>query len=814
MSLFSAREWWSVRGSANEEFDSGCLCVGDVTNEKKYTNKIVVGNLQGMLRVYSPNTQEYNIDHLLLEQQLSYPILQVEAGCFCSSLGEKTCIAILHPRKLVVYSLNPKGSFEDQKMEETAATKSNDKLSATYYELVKLYEHVLGIKGLHFTSRGMTCGPFGGVTGKDYICVQSMDGQLAFFEQEVHAFTRYLQSCLLPGPICYVPPTDSFVTCNSRMEIESYTYHVLASAGSVTETVTMKQANLSGILSSNERVSGGRKLLKTNWKLNIGEYANFISVAHFLPTIQPVIIILGERTLFCVDVEGVLMMQVRLPYTAACMVSFKVGISAVKTNPVIRSDDTPFINNSLDNLVILTNEGRMMVYSCRPDSNATNKESSLDQKSSGNGIVSNPSGNYSKSKGTSVVCRLIWASKLAVTTHYAVAVRVASFGGCRGLICVLDESGTLCLSYLGTTPPSKSSGFLGDSKDLNYDEMDIEHRKLLEKIRKSQSNIGRINKPSSSLVLKAQVPSLVSVADTSVIDCGLVNTDDITVAGQRLTESRTTGDRIVEVIVRLYVTQTDTDTLYNINLAIFAPVCVLLPSKSIQISSIDGSSKEPLLIPLRFQVCKEFLVTQLNVNIVAAYTTSDSQEPRTSKCSFRLPFCLVCRVVPPIKNTAFKFTIKVNQETPPLGDMFADMLQQPEIDKKIRQKCVQNSANVITFLYRNDIDCSILVSKTKEQGTRRYRIQSSQLDALIVVAEELIRRIKSSYDVGKSFDIGEKKHEDPISDLKISYEDPLPLADFFSKIDNHFNCRKILKEQLRLLESTFHHEFQIYIYFS
>ena len=57
---------------------------------------------------------------------------------------------------------------------------------------------------------------------KDFICIQSMDGMLSFFEQESFAFGRFLPGFLLPGPLSYVPKTDSFVTCCSSRLIESY----------------------------------------------------------------------------------------------------------------------------------------------------------------------------------------------------------------------------------------------------------------------------------------------------------------------------------------------------------------------------------------------------------------------------------------------------------------------------------------------------------------------------------------------------------------------------------------------------------------
>lgn len=66
--------------------------------------------------------------------------------------------------------------------------------------------------------------------GADFICVQSYDGQLSFFEQESEVFSRYLPDFLVPGPLCYCTALDSFITCNSAFELECYKYRVLAAA--------------------------------------------------------------------------------------------------------------------------------------------------------------------------------------------------------------------------------------------------------------------------------------------------------------------------------------------------------------------------------------------------------------------------------------------------------------------------------------------------------------------------------------------------------------------------------------------------------
>lgn len=44
MSLFKARDWWSAVLGEGEEFDQGCLCVGDVDNSGSGHGECVVWN--------------------------------------------------------------------------------------------------------------------------------------------------------------------------------------------------------------------------------------------------------------------------------------------------------------------------------------------------------------------------------------------------------------------------------------------------------------------------------------------------------------------------------------------------------------------------------------------------------------------------------------------------------------------------------------------------------------------------------------------------------------------------------------------------
>jgi Bardet-Biedl syndrome 9 protein len=84
MSLFQAREWWGTRAGEQEEFDKGCLCLGNVDNDASGDDKVVVGSFQGMLRVYYPKQPDFSVQDLILEEDLSShgPILQLLVGRF------------------------------------------------------------------------------------------------------------------------------------------------------------------------------------------------------------------------------------------------------------------------------------------------------------------------------------------------------------------------------------------------------------------------------------------------------------------------------------------------------------------------------------------------------------------------------------------------------------------------------------------------------------------------------------------------------------------------------------------------------------
>lgn len=132
------------------------------------------------------------------------------------------------------------------------------------------------------------------------ICIQSMDGQLSFYERERLTFSRFLPQFLLPGPLCYYEPMNYLITCSSAYEVECYKYQTLAAAQAAAEKTTGDFSDLHVIsvtLSAQawrqhvivcacvnalgvDPAGKGRKL-HTEWKWVFGEMAWDIQIGSF-----------------------------------------------------------------------------------------------------------------------------------------------------------------------------------------------------------------------------------------------------------------------------------------------------------------------------------------------------------------------------------------------------------------------------------------------------------------------------------------------------------------------------------------------------
>uniref|UniRef100_A0A672RFV6 Bardet-Biedl syndrome 9 n=1 Tax=Sinocyclocheilus grahami TaxID=75366 RepID=A0A672RFV6_SINGR len=440
MSLFKARDWWASVLGEGEEFDQGCLCVGDVDNSGSGYDKIVVGSFMGMLRIFSPHPakpeEPTEADAQLLEVQLPDPIIQVEMGKFVSC-SELLHLAVLHPRKLSIYAVSgTAGNVEH----------------GDQYQLRLVYEH-----NLQRTACNMTYGPFGGVTGHHFICIQSMDGMLMFFEQETYAFGRFLPGFLLPGPLSYCIRTDSFITVSSTRQVECYRYETLAVA---TDADTRQD--------SDQQSKSSGKRLTADWTLVLGEEALDICVPNTSSAMSS-IFVLGERNLFCLKDNGQIRFMKKLEFNPSCFLPYG-SVSEGSTNILMCNH-----NNMLLVYQDVTLKWAAQL-SCVP---------------------------------VAVPNILILGKKKKKKLHCMEL---------RGLVATLSSDGHLQCSYMGTDPSFFTAPKV-DAREVNYDEVDTEMKMLQKVIREATKTQGDTVCPECVLYSQVKIKSRSAVQSPKVTVC-------------------------------------------------------------------------------------------------------------------------------------------------------------------------------------------------------------------------------------------------------------------------------------------------------
>ena len=87
--------------------------------------------------------------------------------------------------------------------------------SATHFSLQIVFEYEL-----QHTAACMACRTVDG-SSCHQIAVLSMDGQLIVLERGTPLLRRQLAGFLLPGPLCYAPSLDAFLTASSAFEVRA-----------------------------------------------------------------------------------------------------------------------------------------------------------------------------------------------------------------------------------------------------------------------------------------------------------------------------------------------------------------------------------------------------------------------------------------------------------------------------------------------------------------------------------------------------------------------------------------------------------------
>lgn len=447
-----------------------------------------------MLRVHAPAAPgASSASSLLLETHLGAPILQLGAGRFAPAAPLALALAVLHPLRLVVYAL---GQAEGD---------APDSIS-----LRRLYEHAFPP---HFSGCNMAWGAFGGSgsEARDFIAVQSMDGQVAVFEQAAPGFVCALDGVLVPGPLAYLPRSDTLVTTSSDCQVLGWRYTALGAASS----------RHGG---TGDAGTGDGGAVRAGWSVNIGESASWVLVGR--PGGGSAggggtgdaagggggdsgasgsggssttggqgaadLVVVADHSLCVVKDPGA---------GGAFATNIAAGLTAAATMAALGTAATAAIaGNPLRTFKRLDYyPAAACLYPCAGESGAPRilpvgvvgtvmsgdgaASAALASVAGGAGataplhniLVATPSGHLRVyARGGEV---LSWAARLPFVP---VAVGVGRFGGVPGLVVVLSARGDVAACYLGTDPPS---GALTGSEAVREVDVAAEHRALAARIR-------------------------------------------------------------------------------------------------------------------------------------------------------------------------------------------------------------------------------------------------------------------------------------------------------------------------------------------
>ncbi|XP_044531553.1 protein PTHB1 [Gracilinanus agilis] len=536
------------------------------------------------------------------------------------------------------------------------------------YQIKLMYEH-----NLQRIACNMTYGSFGGVKGRDLICIQSMDGMLMLFEQESYAFGRFLPGFLLPGPLTYSSRTDSFITVSSCRHVESYKYQVLAFATDADKRQDSEQQKL-----------GSGKRLVVDWTLNIGEQALDICIVSFSQSSSSVFV-LGERNFFCLKDTGQIRFMKKLDCSPSCFLPY-CSVSEGSINTLIGNH-----NNMLHIYQDVT---------------------------------------------------LKWATQLP---HVPVAVKVGSLQDLKGVIVTLSDKGHLQCSYLGTDPSLFQAPKV-DSREINYEELDVEMKEL-------QKVIRDVNKSPGSLSLTESEDHL------SIFATVCPNLDNVSQATSYEVGAEAVPSVTVKVMIQSRI------ALQKTKLSVY----VEPPLASTCDHFIFDALEPEMMKTINFSVFLKgnYLPSELEGTAVASYSMSTDLNPdgipRVVQCKFRLPLKLICLPYQPSKMASHKLTIDTNKSPISLVMLFPGFANQVDDDQ----------VNVLGFRFITGSRVTVLASKTSQ----RYRIQSEQFEDLWLITKELTLRLQDHFE------------KQGIKDFTCSFSGCIPLQEYFDLIDQHFELR-------------------------
>jgi len=434
------------------------------------------------------------------------------------------------------------------------------------------------------------------------------------------------------------------------------------------------------------------KKLQTHWSSSLGEHAIGLQFGRISKSLSPGqldLVIVSQRHITCLKDNGQVRAQKRLDYAPACFTLFDLP-GTTGGGPGMK----------MQGLIVGTDLSSIMIYHD---------------------------------------LQLIWAAQC---DSVPISLKVAGFGGLEGLVTMLDDAGNTRLLYMGTDPPTSAVGAGTNShKELNYEQMDEEHRRLLGLIREATSETRA--EPKDVVVISASEASMSSGAEEGLEGpCAQV---------------------------RINLKQKGTAAIDNIRFTVTSPEGIICSQEQLQIPRLASGNGTPTVLVVSFGRTGECLPHKLSVHASCSYK-STSGEPRTSHCEVPLPLQLIANVVPGAADATCKFTIDTDMPPVHVPTLYQEMcgeIMQPD--------GTLPAANLVCFKYASGEEVKIIVSK----NAGRYRVQSTSLAAMSHVTLDLCERISTYY-----------QGQGGGSKVAFSFTESIPISDYMELVERHHGLRK------------------------
>ena len=290
------------------------------------------------------------------------------------------------------------------------------------------------------------------------------------------------------------------------------------------------------------------------------------------------IVAVCDRTLFVLNEKGSIRYQKRLEYTPSCIKTYHL--------PGLNKDFVQFGDRNLTQAL----------------SQASNSDANTP-------LFSYILGSFSNYLMIYKDIQLVWTTK---TTSPPIFIETSAFDKQDGLIVTLSDSGQLQVSYLGMEPPISSHNLdLNQGKDINYEQMDQEHQRLLARIRNHEDE--KQVEPSDKLNVNAVLNQMIEKTSEYVDDPEGVY-------------ARNESGQVIRLKLKISLSYFAGQYPYggcfsNVTLNIQAPAGVLADRTVIKIDSLDfsGRSKTPPFFNVYLYPLRTGHPTSKKVSVMASF---------------------------------------------------------------------------------------------------------------------------------------------------------------------------------------------------